>query len=55
MNYQTISLIVVWCERRDLLCSHRNGDIFARKLTWYFIGVHIINVVLRQRKEVTDA
>ena len=44
------------CKRRDLLCSHRKGDIFtrennmlfsgvkiyhvfARKLTWYFIGV----------------
>ena len=29
MNYQTISLIVFWCERRDLLCSHSNGDIFT--------------------------
>ena len=53
------TLIVFWCERRDLLCSHSNGDIFtcednrlfshvryqvfAWKLTWYFIGVYIIN------------
>ena len=29
MNYQTISLIVFWCERRDLLCSRSNGDIFT--------------------------
>ena len=53
------TLIVFWCERRDLLCSHSNGDIFTcedhmlfshvkisnfhAKLTWYFIGVYIIN------------
>ena len=36
------------CERQDLLCNHSNGDlftcedVFARKLTWYFIGVYII-------------
>ena len=37
------------CERRDLLCSHSNGDlftcennVFARKFSWYFIGVCII-------------
>ena len=23
------ALIVFWCERRDLLCSHSNGDIFT--------------------------
>ena len=23
------TLIVFWCERRDLLCSHSNGDIFT--------------------------
>ena len=22
------TLIVLWCERRDLLCSYSNGDIF---------------------------
>ena len=47
MKYQTLSLLIVfWCERRDLLRSHSKGDIFtcednyqvfARKLTWYFI------------------
>ena len=55
-NHST--LIVFWCERRDLLCSHSKGDIFtcednmyflmrryqvfARKLTWYFIGVYTV-------------
>ena len=42
--------IVFWCERCVLLCSNSNSDIFhmwryqvfARKLTWYFIGVYII-------------
>ena len=60
MNYQTISLLIVfWCERRGLLRSHSNGDIFTcedntlfshvkipsfhAKLTWYLIGVFIIN------------
>ena len=23
------TLIVFWCERRDILCSHSNGDIFT--------------------------
>ena len=23
------TFIVFWCERRDLLCSHSNGDIFT--------------------------
>ena len=23
------TLIVLWCERRDLLCSHSKGDIFT--------------------------
>ena len=23
------TLIVFWCERHDLLCSHSNGDIFT--------------------------
>ena len=23
------TLIVFWCERRDLLCSHSKGDIFT--------------------------
>ena len=52
------TLIVFWCERCDLLCSQSKGDIFtcednmlfsmwryqvfARKLTSYFIGVYII-------------
>ena len=25
------TLIVFWCERSDLLCSHSNGDIFTRE------------------------
>ena len=31
MNYQInhFTLIVFWCERRDLLCRHSNGDIFT--------------------------
>ena len=30
MNYQPISLLIVfWCEKRDLLRSHSNGDIFT--------------------------
>ena len=43
------TLIVFWCERRDLLCKitcyfHMwRYQVFARKLTWYFIGVYIIN------------
>ena len=58
-----VNLIVFWCERRDLLCSHGKGDIFtcednncyfhmwryqvfARKLTWYFIGVYIIKLII---------
>ena len=37
-------------ERCDLLCSHSNGDlyksedqyqVFAQKLTWYFIGCYV--------------
>ena len=24
-----MGLIVFWCERRDLSCSHSNGDIFT--------------------------
>ena len=23
------TLLVLWCERRDLLCSHSKGDIFT--------------------------
>ena len=53
------TLIVFWCERPDLLCSHSNGDVFicednilfshvfARKLTWYFIDVYIIKKVIK--------
>ena len=58
-----VNLIVFWCERHDLLCSHGKGDIFtcednncyfhmwryqvfARKLTWYFIGVYIIKLII---------
>ena len=58
VKYQTISLLkIVFCgERRNLSCSHSNGDfslvkitryflmwsyhVFARKLSWYFIGVY---------------
>ena len=67
MKYQTISRKQFFsCERRDLLCSHSNGDIFtyennrlfsrvnARKLTWYFIGVYIINRILDGRLEMRN-
>ena len=56
------TLRVFWCERCDLLCSHSNGDIFTcednmlfslvkissfrTKLTWYFIGVYIIKLIM---------
>ena len=47
------ALIVFCFERRNLLCSHSKGDIFtcehnlfARKLTWYFIGVYIIIFII---------
>ena len=29
MKYQSVTLIVFWCERRDLLCSHSSGVIFT--------------------------
>ena len=57
------TLIVFWCERGDLLCSHSKGDIFTwednmlfsqwryqvfvRKLPWYFIGVYIIKKLIK--------
>ena len=46
---KNFTLIVFCCERRDLLCSHSNGDISRVKILFsresshkYFIGVHII-------------
>ena len=55
-QWNTKTIFVV--KKRDLLCSHSNGDLFtcegnmffhmwryhafARELTWYFIGVYII-------------
>ena len=61
-NHLTLTLIVFCWGRRDLLCSHNNGDIsrvkttcyfhmwryhvFARNLTWHFIGVYIIKNVI---------
>ena len=56
-NTKPFPLIIFWCERRDLLCGHSNGDIFRcefwhvkissfrGKVHWYFIGVYIIRVV----------
>ena len=53
-NHFTLTLLFC-CERRDVSCSHSNHDlftrednmlfshVFARKLTWYFIGIYIIN------------
>ena len=35
------TLIVFWCERRDLLCSHSNGDIFTREDNMLFSQVKI--------------
>ena len=56
-NAKPFLLNIFCCERGDLLCSHSNCDlftcennmlwryhVFARKLTWYFIGVYIINI-----------
>ena len=40
---------VLSCERRDLLCSHSNSDIFTCRnnmIFWYFIGVYIIIVCI---------
>ena len=35
------TLIVFWCERRDLLCSHSNGDIFTPEDNMLFSHVKI--------------
>ena len=35
------TLIVSWCERRDLLCSHSNGDIFTCEYNMLFSHVKI--------------
>ena len=35
------TLIVFWCERRDLLCSHSNGDIFTCEDNMLFSHVKI--------------
>ena len=35
------TLIVFWCERRDLLCSRSNGDIFTREDNMLFSHVKI--------------
>ena len=32
-------LIVFWCERRDLLCNHSNGDIFTCEDNMLFLHV----------------
>ena len=42
MKYQTISLTQFFsCERRDLLCSHSNGDIFTCENNMLFSRVKI--------------
>ena len=35
------TLIVFCCERRDLLCSHSNGDVFTREDNMLFSRVKI--------------
>ena len=35
------TLIVFWCERRDLLCSHGNGNIFTCEDNMLFSHVKI--------------
>ena len=35
------TFIVFWCERRDLLCSHSNGDIFTCEDNMLFSHVKI--------------
>ena len=35
------TLIVFWCERHDLLCSHSNGDIFTCEDNMLFSHVKI--------------
>ena len=35
------TLTVFWCEMRDLLCSHSNGDIFTCKDNMLFSHVKI--------------
>ena len=35
------ALIVFWCERRDVLCSHSNGDIFTCEDNMLFSHVKI--------------
>ena len=37
------TLIVFWCERRYLLCSHSNGDIFTCEDNMLFSHVKIPN------------
>ena len=37
------TLIVFWCERRDLLCSYSNGDIFTCEDNMLFSHVKIPN------------
>ena len=36
-----VNLIVFWRERRDLLCSHSNGDIFTCEDNMLFLHVKI--------------
>ena len=38
------TLIVFWCERCDLLCSHSNGDIFTCEDNMLFSQVKISSV-----------
>ena len=40
-NTKPIPLIIFWCERRDLLCSHSNGDIFTCEDNTLFSHVKI--------------
>ena len=42
MNYQNhFTLIVFWCERRNLLCSHSKRDIFTYEDNMLFSHVKI--------------
>ena len=43
------TLIVFWCERRDLICSHSNGDIFTSEDNLLFSRVKISSFCAKAR------
>ena len=48
------TLIVFWCERRDLLCSHSNGDIFRCEGNMLFSHVKITWIIERLDRKLAD-